>query len=262
MIRSLYTGATGMKANQLYVDNIANNLSNVNTTAFKKSKMEFHDLLYQTIVEPGSGTEEGARHPAGLQVGVGVKAVANQKIFAQGSLTQTGNALDLAIEGNGFYQLMMPNGDIAYTRDGSFKISADGSIVSSSGYYLDPPLTLPEGSTDVTIDSLGNVYVSVENSEIQEEVGQVELVRFMNPSGLKAIGGNMYNVTSSSGPADFALPGEDGMGQIKSGYLETSNVQMVEEMVNMIMAQRAFEISSKAIQTSEEMLQIANQLKR
>ncbi|MBF0430478.1 MAG: flagellar basal-body rod protein FlgG [Fibrobacteria bacterium] len=262
MIRSLYTGATGMKANQLYVDNIANNLANVNTTGFKKSKIEFEDLLYQTLIEPGGGHSDGARHPAGLQVGVGVKAVANLKMFTQGNMSQTGSSYDLAIAGKGFFQIMMPNGETAYTRDGSFKISADGTLVSSQGYLLDPPIIVPEGSSDVNIDDRGRVQVRMPDSDTLEELGQIEIARFINPSGLKSIGNNLYLPTAASGPADIQLPGENGFGNIESGYLETSNVQLVEEMVNMIVAQRAYEVSSKAIQTSEDMLQMANQLKR
>ncbi len=262
MIRSLFTAATGMKANQLYVDNISNNLSNVNTTAYKKSQLEFEDLLYQSIVEPGSGNAEGAKHPAGLQVGVGVKAIANQKIFAQGNLTQTGNATDVAISGTGFFQVIMPNGDMAYTRDGSFKISADGTMVTSQGYLVEPEIVVPVGSKDLTIDEHGRVYVTVEDEELAEEIGQLELARFINPSGLKSEGQNLYTETAASGAPEIGVPGEDGIGVLQGGYLETSNVQLVEEMVNMIVAQRAYEISSKAIQTSEEMLQMANQLKR
>lgn len=262
MIRSLHTAATGMKSNQLYVDNIANNLANVNTTGFKKSKLEFEDLLYQTIIEPGQGTEEGAKHPAGLQVGVGVRAISNQKVHTQGNLNQTGNSEDMAIAGKGFFQIMTPDGKMAYTRDGSFKISEDGTLVTSQGYMLEPEIVIPEGARDLTIDEFGRVYVSVEGDEISEEIGQMELARFINPGGLSSLGQNLFEQTPASGVPELGVPGEDGMGTLRSGYLETSNVQLVEEMVNMIVAQRAYEISSKAIQTSEEMLQMANQLKR
>jgi flagellar basal-body rod protein FlgG len=251
-----------MKANQLYVDNIANNLANVNTTGFKKSKIEFEDLLYQTLVEPGAGNAEGARHPAGLQVGVGVKAVANLKIYQQGNMSQTENPFDLAIQGPGFFQVMLPNGDVAYTRDGSFKISVDGTLVTSRGYFLEPPVVVPEYGEDIRIDDRGRIQVALPDSDTVDEVGQIEIVRFMNESGLKSIGNNLYERTVASGPADVGIPGEQGFGTLESGFLETSNVQLVEEMVNMIVAQRAYEISSKAIQTSEEMLQMANQLKR
>ncbi len=262
MIRSLYTGATGMKANQLYVDNIANNLANVNTTGFKKSKMEFEDLLYQTLIEPGSGHAEGAKNPAGLQVGVGVRAIANLKMFSQGNLTQTGNPYDLAIAGDGFFQVMLPDGEIAYTRDGSFKISADGTLVSNQGYLIDPPIVVPEGVRSVEINERGRVHARLADSDVIEELGQIELARFINPAGLKALGNNLYQPTPASGEAEIRMPGENGLGLVQSNFLETSNVQLVEEMVNMIVAQRAYEVSTKAIQTSEDMLQMANQLKR
>ncbi len=262
MIRSLYTAATGMKANQLYVDNITNNLSNINTVAFKKTKVEFEDLLYQTMVEPGSGNAEGASFPAGIQVGVGVRVVASQKVFSQGNISETSNPLDLSILGDGFFQVAMPSGEIAYTRGGAFKISAEGSLVTSQGYLLEPPIVLPEGSQDITIDESGRVYVSLDGSNISEEIGQIELARFINPSGLKSMGNNVFTMTAASGSPDVDAPGEASMGKIQSGFLESSNVQLVEEMVNMIVAQRAYEVVSKAIQTSEEMLQLANQLRR
>lgn len=262
MIRSLYTAATGMKANQLFVDNISNNLANVNTTGYKKSKMEFEDLLYQTLKEPGDGNADGARNPAGLQVGLGVRAVSSQKIFTQGNLTQTENPLDMTIEGNGFFQVMMPDGKVGYTRDGSFQIAADGNVVTSQGYLIEPPVVLPEGTQQVSIDDTGRVYVTLQDSEVADEIGQIETAQFINPAGLMALGSNLFTSTSASGDAEAGIPGENGLGLLKSGYLETSNVQLVEEMVSMIVAQRAYEISSKAIQTSEEMLQLANQLRR
>jgi len=262
MIRSLHTAATGMKANQMYVDNIANNLANVNTTGFKKSKLEFEDLLYQTMVEPGSGTEEGAKHPAGLQIGVGVRAISNQKVFTQGNITQTNNSEDLAIAGVGFFQIVTPDGKMAYTRDGSFKISADGTLVTSQGYLLEPEIVIPEGARSLVINEFGRVFVTLDGEDISEEIAQLELARFINPGGLRSLGQNLFESTPASGIPDLGIPGENGMGSLRNGYLETSNVQLVEEMVNMIVAQRAYEVSSKAIQTSEEMLQMANQLKR
>ncbi len=261
MIRSLYTAATGMKANQLYIDNIANNLSNVNTTGFKKSKLEFQDLLYQTMVEPGSGNADGAKAPAGLQVGLGTRSVSNQKIFGQGSLQQTTNNLDIAIQGSGFIQVQMPNGETAYSRDGSLKISSDGTLVTSNGYLIEPNITIPDGAQQLTIDGNGKVAVIMNNSGTFEDVGQIELAKFVNEGGLKSLGNNLYQATAASGQPEIEVPGENGTGAIMQGYLEASNVEMVEEMVNMIVAQRAYEVSSKAIKTAEEMLQIANQLK-
>lgn len=261
MIRSLYTSATGMKANQLYIDNISNNLANVNTTGFKKSKLEFQELLYQTMIEPGSGTAEGAKSPAGLQVGLGVRSVANQKIFSQGNLTETKNPYDLAIQGTGFFQVQMPNGDIGYTRDGSLKVSSDGTIVNSTGFPLEPQITIPEGAQGVQIDATGKVTVSISGSGTQEDIGQIETAHFLNEAGLKSLGGNVYAATAASGEAETGAPGSSNLGTLAQGVLEASNVELVEEMVNMIVAQRAYEISAKAIQTSDSMLQLANQLK-
>lgn len=262
MIRSLYTAATGMRATQLHIDNISNNLSNVNTTGYKKNKLEFQDLLYQTLVEPGAGNAEGAKSPAGLQVGLGVKSAANQKVFSQGNLQQTNNPLDVAITGTGFLQVQMPGGEIAYTRDGSLKIAADGTLVTSSGFPLEPVITVPEGSKELTIDAQGKVMALQKDTGLMEEVGQLELAQFLNEGGLKSLGHNLYAPTAASGQAEVGLPGADGLGTLAQNYLEASNVELVEEMVDMIVAQRAYEISAKAIQTSEEMLQTANQLRR
>ena len=261
MIRSLYTAATGMKANQLYIDNISNNLSNVNTTGFKKSKLEFQELLYQTMVDPGSGTAEGARAPAGLQVGLGVRSIANQKIFAQGNLQETKNPFDIAISGQGFLQVQMPDGSVAYTRDGSLKVAADGTLVTSAGYPLEPQITIPEGAKELTIDPNGRVAVFTSEGTAQEEIGSIELVRFLNEGGLKSLGANLFQASPASGEPEVTAPGVNGVGTVAQGFLEASNVELVEEMVNMIVAQRAYEVSSKAIQTSDSMLQLANQLR-
>jgi flagellar basal-body rod protein FlgG len=261
MIRSLYTSATGMKANQLYIDNISNNLANVNTTGFKKSKLEFQELLYQTIVDPGSGAADGAKSPAGLQLGLGVRSVANQKIFGQGNLQETKNAFDMAITGTGFLQVQMPSGEIAYTRDGSFKISNDGTLVTSQGFALEPQITVPDGAQNIQIDATGKVSVQMNDTGTNEEIGQIELVKFLNEGGLKSMGNNLYQVSPASGDPETGTPGTNGLGTLAQGFLEASNVELVEEMVNMIVAQRAYEISAKAIQTSDSMLQLANQLK-
>ena len=261
MIRSLYTSATGMKANQLYIDNISNNLANVNTTGFKKSKLEFQELLYQTIVEPGSGAADGAKSPAGLQLGLGVRSVANQKIFSQGNLQETKNPFDMAITGSGFLQVQMPSGEIAYTRDGSFKISNDGTLVTSQGFPLEPQITVPDGAQNIQVDATGKVSVQMNDTGTNEEIGQIELVKFLNEGGLKSMGNNLYQVSPASGEPESGTPGTNGLGTLAQGFLEASNVELVEEMVNMIVAQRAYEISAKAIQTSDSMLQLANQLK-
>jgi flagellar basal-body rod protein FlgG len=261
MIRSLYTAATGMKANQLYIDNISNNLANVNTTGFKKSKLEFQELLYQTLVDPGAGAADGAKSPAALQLGLGVRSVANQKIFGQGNLQETKNSFDMAITGVGFLQVQMPSGEIAYTRDGSFKISSDGTVVTSSGFPLEPQLTVPDGVGQLMIDANGKVTVTLAESGATEELGQIEMVRFLNEGGLKSMGNNLYQSSNASGEPEVGVPGTNGLGTLAQGFLEASNVELVEEMVNMIVAQRAYEISSKAIQTSDSMLQLANQMK-
>lgn len=262
MIRSIYTAATGMNAQQLFVDNISNNLANINTTAFKKNKLEFNDLIYQNLVEPGSPTTLETTMPAGLQVGLGVKSVSNSKIFSQGNLSQTSNPLDLAIKGEGFFQLMRPDGKIVYTRDGNFKQSYNGTIVNSHGYALEPEIVVPENSQELSIDKNGRISVILEGDTVPTEIGQIELAKFVNPAGLKAIGDNLYEETQASGEPVVEEPGSRFTGELDQGFLENSNVAVVEEMVNLITAQRAYEISSKAVQVSEEMLQTANQLKR
>jgi flagellar basal-body rod protein FlgG len=261
MIRSLYTAATGMKANQLYIDNISNNLSNVNTTGFKKSKLEFQELLYQTMVDPGSGSAEGAKSPAGLQVGLGVRSVANQKIFSQGNLQETKNPFDVAISGSGFFQVQLPSGEVAFARDGSLKVASDGTLVTSGGFPLEPQINIPEGARELTIDPNGRVAVFMNDTGAQEEIGQIELVKFLNEGGLKSLGANLYQSSPASGEPENVTPGTSGTGTLAQGFLEASNVELVEEMVNMIVAQRAYEISAKAIQTSDSMLQLANQLR-
>jgi flagellar basal-body rod protein FlgG len=263
MIRSLYTAATGMEAQQLYMDTISHNLSNVNTNGFKRSKVEFQDLMYQTLKEPGVKNQEGEMAPVGIEVGLGVKPGATQKIFEQGSLTRTGNPLDVAIQGDGFFQVSLPDGTIGYTRDGSFKKTAEGTIVTSDGYPLSQQINIPQGADQLGIDSqTGKVTVNMPGQQTSTEIGQIELARFVNPAGLKSIGDNMYRETEASGQPSISAPSEDGMGSLSQMYLETSNVQIVDEMVNMITAQRAYEIVSKSIQVSEEMMQVANNLKR
>jgi flagellar basal-body rod protein FlgG len=258
----MMTAATGMEAQQLYMDTISNNLSNVNTAAYKRSKMEFQDLMYQTLREPGVKNFEGGMAPAGIEVGLGVKPAATQKIFEQGPMNSTSNPMDWAIQGDGFYQITLPDGGTAYTRDGSFKLSSDGTIINSSGYMLSPSMSLPDGSSDLTVSTDGRISVTLPGEELSTEVGQIEIARFINPSGLRSLGGNLYSMNDASGDPVVSLPGEEGAGTILQNYTEGSNVQVVEEMVNMISAQRAFEIVSKSIQVGEDMLQIANNLKR
>jgi flagellar basal-body rod protein FlgG len=244
------------------MDTISHNLANVNTTGYKRSKMEFQDLMYQTLKEPGVKNLEGGMAPAGIEVGLGVKPSATQRIFEQGALNQTGNSLDVAIQGEGLYQINMPDGTIAYTRDGSFKLTSDGTIVNSSGYPLTPQLSVPEGAQQLGISATGKVSVILPGHDTSTEIGQIEIARFVNPSGLRALGENLYGISDASGEPILETPGSNGMGTLSQGYTEASNVQVVEEMVNMITAQRAYEIVSKSIQVSEDMLSIANNLKR
>jgi flagellar basal-body rod protein FlgG len=226
--------------------------------------LEFQDLIYQNINEPGENLSNENINPTGLQVGLGVEVSGNQKLFSQGSLIQTEQKFDFAIEGDGFFQIMKPDGNIAYTRNGAFKISDEGQIVNSQGYALEPAVILPIDATvdSFTIDPDGKIYAMMVGDDSLTEIGELELARFINPAGLSNQGGNIYDATPASGQAIISLPGEDGMGQVAQGKLETSNVMIVEEMVNMIMAQRAYEIASKGVTTSDEMLQLANQLKR
>jgi flagellar basal-body rod protein FlgG len=258
----MMTAATGMQAQQLYMDNISNNLSNVNTTGFKRTKVEFQDLMYQVLREPGARNVEGSLSPAGIETGLGVKPAATQRIFEQGSLVGTSNPLDWAISGEGMFQITLPDGSTAYTRDGLFKLSGDGTIVTSSGFFLSPQITIPEDATNLQVSPDGAVSVLMPGESSPTQLGQIELVRFVNPSGLRALGGNLYAESDASGAPIVLKPMEEGAGEIRQSYSESSNVQVVQEMVNMITAQRAYEIVSKSIQVSDEMLQTANNLKR
>jgi flagellar basal-body rod protein FlgG len=262
MIKAMRTAASGMVAQQLNVDNIANNLANVNTTGFKRSKVEFQDVLYQNYRRAGAATTVGSRAPTNLAVGYGARAVATVRDYSPGDLNATGNPLDLAISGDGFFQIIMPDGTFGYTRDGAFKISADGQFVTSDGFFLTPDITIPQDASSISVGLDGEVTVLVPGNQEPQSLGQIELARFINPAGLSAVGHNLFIPTSASGLAITGTPTLDGMGRIDQGTLEVSNVEVVDEMVNMIIAQRAYEINSKAIQTSEDMTQIANNLKR
>lgn len=264
MMRSLWTAASGMTAQQFNIDTISNNLANVNTTGFKKNRPDFEDLLYQTLRVAGTPATEVTLIPTGIQVGHGVRPAATQKVFIQGSLQNTGNVSDLAIEGEGFFRVLLYDGSYAYTRDGSFKIDAEGQVVNSNGYRFLPEIILPEGfiRESLTISQDGRVTVKVAGSDDPIEVGQVEIYRFINPTGLQAIGENLFKVTNATGEVIAGRPGFDGMGKIIQKFLEMSNVSVVNEMVNMIVAQRAYELNSKAIQTTDSMLATANSLKR
>ncbi len=262
MIRSLFIAATGMEAQKLTIDVIANNLANSNTVGFKKSKADFQELLYQDLKTPGGISAEGAQIPSGIQVGLGVRPVAVQKLFMQGDFVNTGNSLDLSIEGDGFFQILMPDGTIAYSRAGAFKLDSEGRIVTSDGYPLEPAITIPADTLTITVSSDGKITVLQPGNNTPTEIGQIELARFINPGGLKATGRNLFLATASSGEPVTGMPASEGLGTITQGFIEMSNVNIVEEMVNMILSQRAYEINSKAVQTSDEMLQIANNLRR
>ncbi len=257
---SLYSGATGMAAQQLNLNTISNNIANVNTTGYKRSKIEFQDLLYQKPRETGGDAGGGNQVPAGIEMGNGVKAVSTARVFTQGQLTPTGEKWDLAIEGDGFFEVQRPDGSTGYTRDGALKLSSDGQIVTSDGLpLLSGFQNVPTNATGVSIAPTGDVTVHTPDGQ---QTFRIQLVRFNNPAGLESLGGNLYSETPASGTPNLGTPGDDGVGRVQQGYLEMSNVNVVEEMVNMIVAQRAYEINSKSIQSSDEMLGQVNQLKR
>ncbi|MCK4546812.1 MAG: flagellar basal-body rod protein FlgG [Candidatus Eisenbacteria sp.] len=262
MIRAMRTAATGMKAQQLNVDIIAHNLANVNTTGFKKSRIEFQDLFYYHAKVAGKPRASGEESPASLEIGYGTAPVATLRMFSQGEMIASGNALDLAIRGDGFFRVLLPQGGEAYTRDGSFKVSGEGRLMTTDGYTLDPDISFPGGTSHVTISDDGVVAVTIADDTTPQIIGQIELVRFVNPSGLQAIGQNLLVETPASGAPTFGTPGSDGMGSLGQGYLEVSNVDIVEEMIALIAAQRAYELNSKAIKASEEMMSMANNLAR
>ncbi len=262
MMRALHTAVSGMYAQQMYIDTISNNLANVNTTAFKKSDVVFEDLIYQTIQGSGSGSQGSGEVSSELRIGHGVKVVGIEKQHTQGAPTATGNPLDSIIEGEGFFVVRKSSNELAYTRDGNFKRSPDGQMVNAEGMFVEPNLNIPEDTLQVLIGPDGIVSVRVAGSVDLEEIGSFELARFTNPAGLRPIGKNLYEETEASGAPIIGQPGTEGFGELQQGFLESSNVSVVEEMVNMIVAQRAYEVSSKAIKTAEELLQIANNLKR
>ena len=254
-MRSLWTATTGMSAQNLNMDVIANNLANVSTSGFKKSRADFQDLLYQIIKVPGSPTSADTKSPTGIQVGLGVKPGAVTKVFTEGDIVQTSNPLDVAIEGSGFFQVAMPDGNIAYTRAGTLKLDGEGRISTSDGYPIDPEIVIPEDALQVTISQNGVVSAILGADTISTELGNIDLVDFVNDAGLIAIGKNLFRETEASGTALVGTPGENGMGTLLQGYVENSNVNLVEELTQMITAQRAYEINSKVISTSDEMMQ-------
>lgn len=262
MFKSLWIASTGMEAQQLYVDVIANNLANVNTVGYKKNRVDFEDLLYENLKNPGTSTSSSTMVPTGIQIGHGVRPVATQKQFSMGNLQQTGNRLDIAIQGDGFFQIVRPDGQTAYTRDGTFKLDSEGNLVNSNGYLIDPSISITAETTDISISADGIVSILESGSSSPVEIGNIELARFVNPAGLQALGDNLFIQTDASGDPLTGVPGEAAMGSLAQGFLEMSNVSVVEEMVSMIVAQRAYEINSKSIKTADEMLQLATNLRR
>ncbi len=261
MLKALNTAATGMAAQQTNMDVIANNLANVSSTGFKRSRAEFEDLMYQTQKEPGAATGLNAVSPTGVQTGLGVRTAAVQKDFEMGSPKVTKNPLDLSIEGTGFFAVQTADGQIAYTRDGSFKKDPNGKIVDKNGNSLQPEITIPPNATGISIGANGKVEVILGSSIVPQSVGQIQIVNFVNPAGLKSMGKNLFMPSQASGTAQQGVPGQNGFGGVEQGQLETSNVNIVDEMVNMITAQRAYETNSKVIQASDQMLQYMNNLR-
>jgi flagellar basal-body rod protein FlgG len=254
-MRSLDIGATGMLAQQLNVEVISHNIANMNTTAYTRRRVEFQDLLYQTLRRTGSqSADDGSIVPAGVQIGLGVKTAAVYRITEQGNLTLTENSLDTAINGEGYFQITLPNGETAYTRSGAFQLSQDGTIVTVDGFTAQPNITVPANAIDITINSSGEVLVKVDGQVAPQNIGQFQLATFANEAGLLSIGDNLFVETPASGTAATGTPGSNGFGQIQQGFLETSNVNVVEEITNLISAQRAYEMNSKVIETSDQMM--------
>ena len=255
MIRSLWTAKTGMDAQQTSMDVIANNLANVSTTAFKSTRTVFEDLMYQTIRQPGAQSTQQTQIPSGMQVGLGTRPIATERIFTQGSPQMTGNSKDVAINGNGFFQVLMPDGTTAYSRDGSFQLDNQGQVVTASGYPIQPAITIPANATSLTIGSDGVITITQPGSQLPVQIGAMQLSTFVNPAGLDSIGENLYLETGSSGNANTTVPGLNGSGTLMQNYVEGSNVNVATELVNMIQTQRAYEMNSQAITTSNQMLQ-------
>lgn len=260
MIRSLWIAKTGLEAQQTNMDVIANNLANVSTNGFKKSRAVFEDLLYQNVRQPGAQSSQQTQLPSGLQIGTGVRTVATERIHTQGNPQQTGNAKDVMINGDGFFSVLLPDGTQAYTRDGSFQTDNNGQLVTSSGFVIQPPITVPNNAVSITVGRDGTVSVTTPGQVAPTQIGAIQLHTFVNPAGLESRGENLYVETGASGTANANVPGTNGAGVLMQGYVETSNVNVVEEMVNMIETQRAYEINSKAITTSDQMLQKLSQL--
>jgi flagellar basal-body rod protein FlgG len=263
MIRALFSAASGMTAQQMNVDNIAHNLANASTVGFKTRRAQFQDLLYQNVIQPGAAAGQQTVVPTGLQLGLGTRPASNEVVFTQGAFTETDNPLDLVIQGRGFFQVRRPSGELAYTRSGSFHLDRDGNIVTSDGNQLEPQITIPSTAQTTTIAQDGTVSYMQANETAAQQAGQIQLANFQNPAGLNSLGGNLYTPTDASGDATVGVPGgQEGMGTVMQGYLEQSNVSVVEEFINLIVAQRGYEASSKVVQAADQMYQQINGLVR
>lgn len=261
MTRALYTSATGLASQQFHTDVIANNLANVNTTGFKRARTHFQDLLYQTLHLAGTPTSVGTQVPSGVQVGHGANVVATERIFTQGSFRLTENQFNVAVEGNGFFQIALPDGSMAYTRDGSFERDSNGQIVTHSGFLVQPPVTIDPEAVNIEINAEGVVTQQLPDGTLAQ-VGTIQLTNFVNPAGLQSLGSNTYRETAASGPPLTGNPGQNGTGYLRQGYVEISNVNVAEELIDLIVAQRAYEVNSKSIQTQDSILATASNLKR
>lgn len=261
MIRALYSAASGMTAQQLNVDNIANNLANANTAGYKMRRAQFEDLIYQNMIQPGTAAGAQTTVPAGLQLGLGTRAAGNEIIFSQGNMVQTNNPLDLAIQGSGFFQILQPSGTIAYTRAGQFQLDRNGNIVDANGNQLEPQISVPATAQNVTIAQDGTVSYTLPNQTAAQKAGQIQLANFQNPAGLNSIGNSLYEPTDASGDPQVGVPGGgDGLGKLMQGYTEQSNVDVVAEFVNLIQSQRAYEANSRVVKAADEMYQQINQV--
>lgn len=260
MMRSLWVSKSGMEAQQMQLDHISHNLANSSTNGYKRSHAVFEDLMYQTQRQSGANSSEQTQLPTGLQVGLGVRSVATSREFAQGNLQQTTNSLDVAIKGNGFFQITLPDGTTGYTRDGSFKLDSQGQLVTNNGYTVQPGIVVPVNTKSITIADDGTVTATIPGQTEPQNLGQIQLATFINPAGLDPRGENLFTETAASGTPNAATPGDNGTGTLAQGFVETSNVNVVEELVTMIQTQRAYELNSKAIQTSDQMLQRLSQL--
>jgi len=262
MNRALYTAASGMNAQQQNIDNVAHNLANVNTVGFKKAHMEFEDLVYQQIKVPGTATSATGEAPIGLEIGLGTRAIGTSRDFSSGSIRSTSGPLDLAIEGDGFFQITQPSGTTAYTRAGSFHRDSQGLVVTTDGFPLEPQITIPPNASSISISKDGIVSALIAGQTATQQLGTIELAMFQNPAGLMAMGGNLFTATTASGEAQVGMPGADSRGTLAQGFVEDSNVSVVEEMVNMILGQRAYEANSKVLKAADEMLSVVNALVR